>query len=666
MGLYQRVCCELASADVAVAYAGFQAVRYESGGPSFNESIAAYSKYPAAFRGADGYDGSFVAALFALHPLHVESVAWVAERKDVLSTLFWFLTIAAYLHYTRNPNARSYLLTLILFALGLMSKPMLVTLPFVLLLLDYWPLNRLEINNRGQIYRRVCEKIPFFILAAISSIVTSIVQQHAMTDIETFPFRWRIANAVVSYIKYIEKMFLPRKLAVLYPLAGNLPAVWLTIAAAIILLVISILVIRFSPNRKFLLVGWLWFIGTLVPVIGLVQVGMQQMADHYTYTPLIGLFIIVTWATADIFSSWRYRKIFLSGAATIVLVILSICTIFQLRYWRNSMSLFRHAVAVTNYNYICYNNLGYVFVEQKEFGTAIEHYKKAISIDPNYAEAYSNLGAAYGELSRYNDAIGALNQSLKLKPDNPKAYCNLGIVYSKLGRYTEATEAFNHSLKLKPEDAKAYYNLGLAYSSAGNQRQAIEAYNSALKIDPSNTEVYSRLGLACANLQQNAQAIKAYQKALEINPNLIEVHNNLAVLLLDQNKIDEAIEHLRRAIWTKPNYVDAYNNLGLAYSKLGQLQEEIEAYKQAVKIKPDYAEAYYNLGASYSNLGRYAEAIEAFKQAVKFRPDDALTHFGLGSTYLKMGDKDAMLKQYDILKLLEPTLADRLQQLMSK
>lgn len=578
----------------------------------------------------------FVAALFALHPLHVESVAWVAERKDVLSTFFTLLTMVAYLCYTTQPNARLYSLTLILFTLGLMSKPMLVTLPFVLLLFDYWPLNRLEINNGKQVYRRFFEKIPFFILSAISSIVTSIVQQHAMTDIETFPLRWRTANAVVSYIRYIEKMFVPRKLAVLYPLAGNLPKIWLIVAAVIFLLVVSILIIRFSPRHRYLLVGWLWFIGTLAPVIGLVQVGMQQMADRYTYVPLIGLFILVTWLVADIFSS---RKFFLTIAALVVLTSLSICTILQVRYWRNSMSLFAHAIAVTNYNYISYNNLGYAYVEKKNFEQAIENYKKAISINRGYADAYSNLGAALAELSRYDEAIDVLTQSLNLKPDNPKAYCNLGIVYNKAGRYADAVESLNKSLKLKPNDTKAYFNLGIVHASADNWLQAIEAYNSALKTAPSNNEIYGRLAAA---------------------------HNNLAVLLLDKQKIDEAIGHLRQAIQTDPNYADAYNNLGLAYGKINRLQDEIEAYKQAAKIKPNYVEAYYNLGASYSNLGRYTEAIQAFGQAIKFKPEDSWAHFGLGTAYLKTGNKDAATQQYNILKPLDPDLADKLSQLISK
>ena len=577
------------------------------------------------------WKSAFVAALFAIHPLHVESVAWVAERKDVLSTLFWFLTMAAYLHYTRKPKAFSYLLTLVLFAAGLMSKPMLVTLPFVLLLLDYWPLNRLEINNQSQLYHCVYEKIPFLILSAVSSIITSVVQKHAMTDIETFPLRWRIGNAIVSYVRYIEKMFLPRKLAVLYPLGGNLPPVWLTIAAMFFLLAISILIIRYSPKHKYLLVGWLWFIGTLVPVIGLVQVGLQQMADRYTYVPLIGLFIIVTWIAADIFSSWKYGKILLSSAAAIVLVILSICTIFQLRYWRNSENLFTRAIAVTNHNYTAYNNLGYTFVGKKNFDKAIELYNKAIRIRADYAEAYSNLGAAYGELGRFNEAI----------------------------------EALKHSFKIRPENAKAHYNLGVVYSSMNRWQQAAEAYRNSLKIDPSNAEVYGKLGAAYANLQQIAQAIDAYKKAVEINPNLPEIHNNLAVLLLDENKVDEAMGHLHQAIRAKPDYADAYNNLGLAFGKLGELQEEIEAYKQAVKIKPDYAEAYYNLGASYSNLKLYSQAVEAFKQAIKYKPNDWWAHFGLGSAYLKMGNKDAALKQYNILKPLDPALAEKLRQLMN-
>ena len=354
---------------------------------------------------------ALVAILFALHPLHVESVAWVAERKDVLSTLFWILTMWAYLHYVRHGGFKRYLLVLVAFTLGLMAKPMLVTLPFVLLLLDYWPLGRYQFGQSGAashtamsasiVPRRsrsgalalVLEKTPLLALAAISSVVTYLVQQsgQAMQYMETLPLTVRIANALVSYVAYIGKTIWPANLAVFYPHPGYTLPMWQAAGAGLLLVFISIVTIRSMSRYPYLAVGWLWYLGTLVPVIGLVQVGEQAMADRYTYVPLIGLFIIAAWGLWDLEKKWHRQKIVF---ALILLLPLTVCTWRQLHYWRDSISLWEHALAVTKKNALAHNNLGGAFEEEGNAEKAIANFYEALRHDPEYLIARNNLGLA--------------------------------------------------------------------------------------------------------------------------------------------------------------------------------------------------------------------------------------------------------------------------------
>jgi len=338
---------------------------------------------------------AFVAALFALHPLHVESVAWIAERKDVLSTLFWLLTMIAYLSYVRHPSIIRYLLAILVFALGLMAKPMLVTLPFVLLLLDYWPLGRLRLRgdvNRKSWSRPVREKVPFFILSAISSVVTFLVQQKggAMSRLDWIPLIIRFGNAFVSYVKYIGKMFWPSRLAVLYPYPADMALLW-PMMSALVLLAVSVLVIRLAPKYKYLLVGWLWYLGTLFPVIGLVQVGSQALADRYTYIPLIGLFIIIGWVLPDLLSKWQYRRTTLGISAGIVLVAMLLCTRMQVSHWRNSKFLFEHALNVTKNNNTMHTSYGSVLLDEGRYEQAVAHFNEALRLNPENYLTHNNM-----------------------------------------------------------------------------------------------------------------------------------------------------------------------------------------------------------------------------------------------------------------------------------
>ena len=505
------------------------------------------------------WQSAFVAALFALHPLHVESVAWVAERKDVLSTFFWILTMWAYMQYTRKQGIFRYLLTLLIFALGLLAKPMLVTLPFLLLLLDYWPLNRFvpgTIKTSGRqsqkfapapdkrriLYQILIEKIPFFVLSVVSSVITFLAQRAggAMVDINILPLHSRVANAFLSYVKYIGKMFWPENLAVFYPLdpAASIPFRQVAMCV-LLLLVISIFVIRFGRNQKYLPVGWFWFVGTLVPVIGFVQVGVQALADRYTYISYIGLFIMIAWGLPELLSKWLsappQRKIVLGVSMAIVLTTLGICTNLQASYWKNSVTLFSRALATTQNNYVAYNNLGLAYDDLGRSTEAIEDYTQAIRIKPDYAEAYYNLGVVYEKLDRPNEAIEADKQAIRFKPDYTEAYYNLGVVYDKLNRPAEAIEAYNQTIKIKPDYAKAYLGLGVVYSKLDHDADAIEAYRQAIRIEP--------------------------------------------------------------------GYAEAHNNLGVAFGRLDRWHEAIDACKQAVRIRPDYAEAHYNLGDAYLAIG---------------------------------------------------------------
>jgi tetratricopeptide (TPR) repeat protein len=377
---------------------------------------------------------SFVAALFALHPLHVESVAWVSERKDVLSTFFLMLTMGAYLRYVTIPRLSGYLLVLLWFAMGLLSKPMLVTLPFMLLLLDYWPLGRFRLeelrNNRNvstqkslnlsdqrlSVLHLVLEKTPFFALSAVSCILTFFAQQRIVQSFEYFPFESRIANALVSYVSYIEKMIWPSPMAILYPYPDHFH-IWGIAGATLFLVGVTLLVLRAVRSYPYLAVGWLWYLGTLVPLIGLVQVGMQAMADRYTYLPFIGLFIMIAWGVPDILKGWRYQKIILAVSSSLFLLIFAILTWMQVQRWQNSLTLFEHTVHVTAKNFLIHNKLGNALLRQGKIQEAIVHYTEALRGLPNFADAHYSLALAYLMIGNRGAAMEEYEILKKIHPD---------------------------------------------------------------------------------------------------------------------------------------------------------------------------------------------------------------------------------------------------------
>jgi Tfp pilus assembly protein PilF len=501
----------------------------------------------------------FVAALFAVHPLHVESVAWVAERKDVLSTLFWLLTMWAYIYYVEKPRLHRYLLTLLTFALGLMAKPMLVTLPVVLLFLDYWPLKRFEIGQSAsglpaasqpstiaekpgaQAFRLLLEKTPLFVLAAVSAFVTFVVQKSggAVGALEVYPIKIRVANALVSYVSYMVKMIWPQNLAVFYPHPGQSLPMWQAAAAGLLLLLISIAVIRAGRRQPYLPVGWLWYLGTLVPVIGLVQVGAQAMADRYTYVPLIGLFIMAAWGVPELLAKYRFQRTVLATLATILLVTPTLVSKRQVRHWQNSLTLFQHAVEVTADNYVAHDSLGNALAQQGMLDQAIVHYRESLRIKPNLVNTHNNLGVALLQQGEINRAMAQYYQALRLKPDS----------------------------------AETHNNLGVALFTVGQLDQAIGHYLTAIKLDPNFGKAYNNLGNVLARKGKLDEAISQYSRALELKPNYPEAHNNLGVALAQQEKFREAIAHFKRALQLRPDYSQARSNLDNAIALLAKTTE---------------------------------------------------------------------------------------------
>ena len=449
------------------------------------------------------WKSSFIAALFALHPLHVESVAWVAERKDVLSTFFWILTIWAYVYYTQRPNLARYLLVVLLFSLGLMSKPMLVTMPFILLLLDDWPLGRSRVGRLGcdlnsqtahsLNFRKpqsvwsglVLEKVPLFGLAAASSALTFFAQQQggAVRSLEVFPIETRISNVLVSYVSYIGKMLWPYRLALPYPYPEMLP-MWQVAGASLFLVSVSILVIHYGKRHSYLRVGWLWYLGTLVPVIGLVQIGSQAMADRYTYIPLIGLFIMMVWGIPDILAGWRYRRVLFVISAAVLFLSFIMITKDQVRHWCNSITLFKHTLNVTTNNFTAYCQLGLALSGQGRFQEAVPILSVALQLRPSHPETYNHLGVISAQEGKTQEASAYFSKALRIKADYAEAHSNLGAILLQQGKIQEAIEHFTEAVRINPNFPVAHFFLGFAYLLIGDQNSALEEYKILVQINP--------------------------------------------------------------------------------------------------------------------------------------------------------------------------------------
>jgi tetratricopeptide (TPR) repeat protein len=619
---------------------------------------------------------AIVALLFAVHPLHVEPVAWVSGRKDVLSTCFAFLSLWAYIAYGRRGTARRYALALVLFALALMAKPMLVTLPVVFLLLDYWPLGRFAAAAGDEPARRspaalVIEKLPMLALAALVSTVTYLGHRSAgtLTGGESISAGQRLANALVSYVRYLGKSVWPVGLTVHYPhpnLPGGVPwAWWQVAAAAALLLLVSLWALRRRHDRPYALVGWLWYLVTLVPVLGLVQVGRHAMADRYTYMPLVGVTIALVWGAADVgrergrqpllpgepgrpSSAPSWRPV-LGGLAVVIVALLAARAASQVRYWRDTVTLLEHALAVAPDAPEMHWGLGRELQRQGRVDEAIEHFRRAVAIRPQYPDADIDLGVALWTQGRTEEAVSHYERALRAAPENagghnvlgmalqaqgkvaaaiehyreavrlrpgyPEAHTNLGIALHGTGRLDEAALHYGEALRLDPERVEARINLAHMLAASGKLDEAIVLYRTALDTDRDNAAVNLALARALQASGRHADAIGYFQRAQALGADEAEVHSGLGLTLYHQGKITEAIAHYQQALATRSGDAVTHNRLGRALYAAGRTEDAIGQFRQALQIQPAFANAHRNLAVALESQGKVEEARGHYAQA---------------------------------------------------
>ncbi len=640
----------------------------------------------------------FVAAFFALHPLRVESVAWVAERKDVLSTFFGLLTLLCYTLFAKGrssgtqPAVQSsadsaqtqrahfwYVLALLSFALGLMSKPMLVTWPFLMLLLDYWPLKRLSTNGAGTAHtlrNLVVEKLPFFALTVGSCLVTYYVQKQGAAVQTWFPVWARLENAFVSYARYLGKILWPFDLAVPYPHPGKWPGSSVLLA---MLLVFAASAVAWVTRRTqpYVFVGWFWFAGTLVPVIGLVQVGLQSMADRYTYFPSIGLFLALGWLVAE----WVRENTKLRRAtvvtATVLIVALAVRTSDQLQHWRNTETLFTHSIRCTRANTDAMSALGNYMLKCGRIDDALEWYKRAwtampglgefrpdaavMFLEPNptnvamlnfkkalktnaamadaCAQVLNNIGFVMARKGRADDAILWYRAALELKPKYGYALHNLAVELAVQGKHSEAIEFYTAAVSAMPHEPKIHLGLAQSLKAVGQPARAIPHFVAALSAFPQDASVHEQLGVCFAETGAVAEAIKHYQKALELNPRLFKTRNNLGAAFLSIGQYDEAIQQLRAAIQLSPNYAAAHENLGIALAAMGQLDDAVVHLRRAIELEPDVANTHFNLANVFVQQKKLHAAVVEYRQTLRLDPKHVAALCNLGSVLIELGER---------------------------
>ncbi len=537
-----------------------------------------------------------VAALFALHPLHVESVAWVSERKDVLSTFFLMLALGSYFRYakiftnTTEPTAKTspartnYMLALSFFALGLMSKPMLVTLPFLLLLLDFWPLQRIQFPPLRLDRRILYEKIPFFALSIISSIITFYAQKQvgAVAPLTHLPLAPRLANALVSYCRYIWKTIWPLDLAVLYP--SRQWELWQSLGAAMILLLVTLIAIRAARRRPYFATGWFWFLGTLVPVIGLVQVGAQSMADRYSYVPLIGLFIAVVWGAQELLAKTAKQVSFILSAVAICACVL--ITRVQLQYWKTAVTVFERDLAVTEKNFTAHLNLGVVLGRRGKVAESIQHYRAALEVKPDHGETHYNLANALARIGETTEAISHYQAALKANPKDAEAHNNLAVALQKSGAPQEIEMHFQEAIRLQQDNSAAHFNYALFLVRQG-RAEAIQQFSEVVRLDPANEQAHFQLGILLASQKQLPNAIEHLRSAMRLKPNWPAPLNFLARILATASDPQirngqQSVELARRSCelvrYENPVYLDT---LAAALAEAGQFPEAIQTAEQA-------------------------------------------------------------------------------------
>jgi tetratricopeptide (TPR) repeat protein len=574
----------------------------------------------------------FVAAVFALHPLHVESVAWAAERKDALSGLFWMLTLFAYAGYARRPSPLRYAGVFASLALGLMAKPTLVTLPFVLLLLDAWPLGRLRepgsprAVDPGRLRRCALEKLPLLPLVAASSLLTLQAQRAggAIASLESFPLWVRVANAVRAYAFYAWQALWPRNLAIFYSHPGADVAAGQVLLAALFVLGVSAAAWRLRRRAPYLAVGWLFYLGTLIPMIGLVQVGSAAMADRHTYVPLIGLAIPLAWGAPALLAGWRRGPSALAALALIAVLAMGVASFRQVGVWRSSETLFEHALRVTGPNPVAHTNLGVEFLRTDRLREAEAHFEAAVRLRPRNADARAGLGSVAARQKRFEQARHHYRLALRLAPDLWEPYAGQGYGAAQRGEIANSIAYYFDAVRLAPERAALRVNLAEALASAGRTQDAIAQLEAALRLDPRLASAHAYLGKSLAAAGRPRAAIASYREALRIDPGLVRVHGPLAIALARVDQPEAALEHFERALQQQPELAELHVAMGMALARMGRDAEAALRYREALRRDPNSTDALNNLAWLLVTSGdeavrEPAEALALAERAVALR-----------------------------------------------
>ncbi len=602
------------------------------------------------------WQSAFVAALFALHPMHVESVVWVTERKDVLSTFFWLLTIGAYYRYVVNKTIWNYVLALLFFCLGLMSKPMLLTLPFVLLLLDYWPLKRIQLltwdkrNLKRQLLAFLAlirEKVPFFLILIVASVVAFITQKSigAVHPLEEYSFASRLSNVPVAYIFYITKMFWPHNLAIPYVHPGTLP-IWQPLTALLILSLSTFLVLKQFNRLPYLTIGWFWYMGTLFPVCGIIVFGDFAVADRYSYVPHIGLFIMLAWGAADIIKRWYYLKKILISIASIVLFVFMVLAWHQVSLWKDDMTLFSHTLNINENSWMAHSIVGDVFLTEDQFDKAAEHYRRSLQLNPGLALAHFKYGFLLMRQNKWQEALVYFTNALEREPEfelEKDVYEPMAFVLQKLGKAQEAENIYRKALQLNPETVSVLGKMGYFLAELGRNDEALEYFEKILKTDLKKEEahlaeeVHLELGRILEKLGRMDEAETHYREIIRLNPDSAAAYTTLGILLARQGRTNEAVQDLAQALKIAPQDVEALNNMGNILKEEGRLQESINYYEKAIDIKADYAEAHNNLGLALLYLQKADEAEKHFREALRLDQMLPEIHGNLGVSMAQQG-----------------------------
>ena len=511
------------------------------------------------------WKSAFVAALFALHPLHVETVSWITKRKDVLSALFWMLTLYLYVYYTEKPVMKRYLLVLLCYVCGVMSKPMVVTLPVMMILFDYWPLKRFASARNNLILWQLKEKIPFFMLSIVSIFSVFYINRIRGNPLEFGPpFASRIANASFAFIAYLDKTFWPRDLSFFYPFSDQIP-LWQVLGSLGLIFFITLVAIIAVKRLPFLFVGWAWYTIAIAPVLGIIFNSDRTMSDNYTYLPSIGIFIMIAWGVPLLFPRQDMRQKVFVTAGMVFIAVIAVMAWKQCGYWKSSATISGHALQINDNNYMAHNVMGSALIVEGKTDEALNHYSASIHLKPNYAPTYVSRGLSYEKLARYQLALNDFNHALSLQPDFDDAFNGRGVIYEKLGRHQQAINDYSQAINRNPADIDVYVKRGSLYEKLGRYQLAINDYNQLIHLNPAYAIAY----------------------------------NNRGTVFYKFGQYQEAIADYARAIRLRPKHADVYNNRGLAYGKLGQYQQAIEDFSEAVRLKPDYADAFNNRAFAY-------------------------------------------------------------------